>query len=80
LDLLLSSIWLAVVIWLIARAFQQRGLLQSLEPAAPPLVARAPNVAVIVPARDILGAPLMDRCGLSSLRGPRAGAARCQSQ
>ncbi|MFZ0149197.1 MAG: hypothetical protein WAM72_12825, partial [Xanthobacteraceae bacterium] len=33
-DLLLSWTWLAAVIWLIARAFQQRGLLQSLQ--APP--------------------------------------------
>jgi chlorobactene glucosyltransferase len=60
LDLLLSSIWLAVVIWLIARAFQQRGLLQSLKPAEPPLAAGAPKVAVIVPARD--EAANIDRC------------------
>ena len=52
LDLLLSSIWLAVVIWLIARAFQQRGLLQNLKPAEPPAAARAPKIAVIIPARD----------------------------
>ncbi|MBO0715797.1 MAG: glycosyltransferase [Rhizobiales bacterium] len=51
-DLLLSSIWLAVVIWLIARAFQQRNLLPRLEPAEPPPADRARQVAVIVPARD----------------------------
>jgi chlorobactene glucosyltransferase len=60
LDLLLSSIWLAVVIWLIARAFQQRGLLQNLKPAEPPPAAGAPKVAVIVPARD--EAANIDRC------------------
>ena len=60
LDLLLSSIWLAIVIWLIARAFQQRGLLQSLKPAEPPPAAGAPKVAVIVPARD--EAANIDRC------------------
>jgi chlorobactene glucosyltransferase len=60
LDLLLSSIWLAGVIWLIARAFEQRGLLQSLKPAGPPPADRAPKVAVIVPARD--EAANIDRC------------------
>jgi chlorobactene glucosyltransferase len=40
------------VIWLIVRAFNQRGLLRTLEPAAPPPTQRAPEVAVIVPARD----------------------------
>jgi chlorobactene glucosyltransferase len=60
LDLLLSSIWLAVVIWLIARAFQQRGHLQSVKPAEPPPAAGAPKVAVIVPARD--EAANIDRC------------------
>ena len=58
--LLLSWIWLAVVIWLIARAFQQRGLLQSLKAAEPPPADRAPKVAVIVPARD--EAANIDRC------------------
>jgi hypothetical protein len=51
-DLLLSWIWLAAVIWLIARAFQQRDLLQNLKPAEPPPAERAPKIAVIVPARD----------------------------
>ncbi|MGB8629192.1 MAG: glycosyltransferase family A protein, partial [Xanthobacteraceae bacterium] len=41
-----------VVTWLIARAFNQRGLLQTLEPAGAPPADRAPEVAVIVPARD----------------------------
>jgi chlorobactene glucosyltransferase len=60
LDLLLSSIWLVAVIWLIARAFQQHGLLQSLKPVEPPPVARAAKVAVIVPARD--EAANIERC------------------
>ena len=59
-DLLLSSIWLAVVIWLIARALQQRNLWPRLEPAEPPAAARAPKVAIIVPARD--EAANIDRC------------------
>lgn len=50
LDLVLSSIWFAAVIWLIARAFRQRNLLQILQRADPP--ERAPKIAVIVPARD----------------------------
>lgn len=57
-DLLLSSIWFAAVVWLIARAFRQRNLLQILQPTDPP--ARAPKVAVIVPARD--EALNIDRC------------------
>jgi chlorobactene glucosyltransferase len=60
LDLLLSSVWLAVVIWLIARAFQQRNLLPRLEPTEPPRADRAHQVAVIVPARD--EAANIDRC------------------
>jgi chlorobactene glucosyltransferase len=59
-DLLLSWSWLAAVIWLIARAFQQRGLLQSLTPAQPPPAERAAKVAVIVPARD--EAANIERC------------------
>jgi chlorobactene glucosyltransferase len=51
-DLLLSWIWLATVIWLIARAFQQRDLLQCLQPTEPLPAERAPKVAIIVPARD----------------------------
>jgi len=56
----LSSIWFAVVIWLIARAFQQRNLLPRIEPAEPPPADRAPKVAVIVPARDETAN--IDRC------------------
>jgi chlorobactene glucosyltransferase len=59
-DLLLSWIWLATVIWLIARAFQQRDLLQSLQPTEPLPAQRAPKVAVIVPARD--EAANIERC------------------
>jgi chlorobactene glucosyltransferase len=59
-DLLLSSIWLVAVIWLIARAFRQRDLLQRLEPAGPPAAERAPRIAVIVPARD--EAANIERC------------------
>ena len=51
-ELGLSFVWLAVVTWLIARAFNQRGLLQTLEPAGPPPPDRASGVAVIIPARD----------------------------
>src|SRR5262249_23008597 len=51
-ELLLSSIWLAAVIWLIVRALQQRGLLQSLKCTELPSADRAAKVAVIVPARD----------------------------
>ena len=50
--LLLSSLWLAVVVWLIARALQQRGLFSQLGPAFPPPADRAPHISVIVPARD----------------------------
>jgi chlorobactene glucosyltransferase len=59
-DLLLSSIWLAVVIWLIARALRQHNLWPRLEPAEPSVAVRAPKVAVIVPARD--EAANIDRC------------------
>jgi chlorobactene glucosyltransferase len=51
-ELLVSSLWLAVMTWLIARAFQQRGLLPRLEPAAPPGGERAPRIGAVVPARD----------------------------
>jgi chlorobactene glucosyltransferase len=62
-DLILSSIWLAVVIWLIVRAFNQRDLLQRLEPVTPPLPDRAPRIAIIVPARD--EAANISRCLMS---------------
>ena len=45
-------VWLCIAIWLTARAFNQRGLLRTLESAGPPPAHGAPEVAVIVPARD----------------------------
>jgi chlorobactene glucosyltransferase len=72
-DLLLSTIWLAAVIWLIMRAFSQRNLLQQLEPVAAPAPERAPGVAVIVPARD--EAANIFRC-LSSLMAQTYPASR----
>jgi chlorobactene glucosyltransferase len=47
-----SSIWLLVVVVLIARAARQRGLLPRLVSGSPPSREVAPSVAVIVPARD----------------------------
>lgn len=49
---LLSCTWLAIVLWLIARAVNQRGLLKALNPALPPPPDRAPRVGVVIPARD----------------------------
>lgn len=49
--LFLSSVWLAVVVWLIARAFGQRDLLTVLTPREPARYA-APSVAIVIPARD----------------------------
>jgi len=50
--LVFSSLWLAIVIWLILRAVSQRGLLPRVVVAAPPLVEAAPHITVIIPARD----------------------------
>ena len=52
-QLLLSALWLALVIWLIARAVRQRGVLAGV-PVVGSMDARGdpPKVAVIVPARD----------------------------
>jgi chlorobactene glucosyltransferase len=47
-----SSLWLAVVIWLILRAASQRGLLPRLSLAAAPPADAAPCVTIIIPARD----------------------------
>ena len=47
----LSSAWLAVVVWLIVRAFNQRDILTVLAPAETPPAA-VPTVAIIIPARD----------------------------
>jgi len=60
LELVLSCAWLALVVWLIARAFNQRGLLQAVEPAPPPAADRAPAVAIVIPARD--EQPNIERC------------------
>src|SRR5262249_26549856 len=51
-ELLFSSLWLAVMAWLIARAVQQRGLLPRLDRAALLPADHAPHISVIVPARD----------------------------
>jgi chlorobactene glucosyltransferase len=50
--LVFSSLWLAIVVWLILRAVSQRGLLPRVVAAAPPLVEAAPHITVIIPARD----------------------------
>lgn len=51
-ELLLSCAWLALVAWLILRAFDQRALLPPIEVGAPSPADSAADVAVIVPARD----------------------------
>jgi chlorobactene glucosyltransferase len=50
--LVLSSIWLAAVIWLLVRAFNQRDLLKKLGPAEAPAAQSAPRVGLVIPARD----------------------------
>jgi chlorobactene glucosyltransferase len=50
--LLLSSLWLALVTWLIARAVRQRSVLAAVPVSTGEPAASAPRVAVIVPARD----------------------------
>ena len=51
-ELLFSSLWLAVMAWLIARAARQRGLLPRLCRAAVLPADHAPHISVIIPARD----------------------------
>jgi len=51
-ELLQSFGVLAIVAWLILRAFRQRALLRPVLPVAPPAGASAPDIAVIVPARN----------------------------
>jgi chlorobactene glucosyltransferase len=51
-ELLFSSLWLAIMAWLIARAVTQRGCLPRLERAAAAFGDDAPLVAVVIPARD----------------------------
>ncbi|HEY3777662.1 MAG TPA: glycosyltransferase family A protein [Rhizomicrobium sp.] len=48
----LSTLWLAVVVLLIARALRQRGRLETLLPASVGYPDCAPSIAVVVPARD----------------------------
>jgi chlorobactene glucosyltransferase len=48
-ELVLSCAWLALVIWLLVRAFNQRHLLRPLPSGAPRV---APPITVIVPARN----------------------------
>jgi len=49
---LLSLLWLLIVTWLILRAVRQGSLLPHLNPAPPLSPGEAPQVTVIVPARD----------------------------
>lgn len=51
-ELLFSSLWLAIIAWLIARAVKQRGCLPRLGPTSPPSGNQAPAVTVVIPARD----------------------------
>jgi chlorobactene glucosyltransferase len=51
-ELLFSSLWLAIMAWLIARAVTQRGYLPRLEHAPPPSGDDAPRITVVIPARD----------------------------
>ena len=50
--LLLSSLWLALVVWLIARAVRQRNVLAGVSVSTADPGGGAPKVAVIVPARN----------------------------
>ena len=51
-ELLFSTLWLAITAWLISRAVRQRGLLPRLVRTSTPSGEDAPLVAVIIPARD----------------------------
>ena len=50
-EVVLSFGWMALVFWLILRAYGQRGLLPVLQPAAT-AIRDPPNISVIVPARN----------------------------
>ncbi|HEY2037160.1 MAG TPA: hypothetical protein VGG96_09110, partial [Steroidobacteraceae bacterium] len=50
--LVLSSLWLALVIWLIGRAVRQRNVLARVPVSTRGPGSPAPKVAVIVPARN----------------------------
>jgi hypothetical protein len=56
--LVFSFAWLAIVAWLILRAFRQRGLLPRLPLAPAPSGKQA--IAIVVPARDEAGN--IERC------------------
>jgi len=51
-ELFFSSLWLAIMAWLILRAVRQRGFLPRLVRSSPPPPGEAPRITVIVPARD----------------------------
>lgn len=51
-ELLLSCLWLAIMTWLILRAVKQSRLLPHLAPAPAPPADEAPQVTVVIPARD----------------------------
>jgi chlorobactene glucosyltransferase len=51
-QLLLSTLWLALVIWLIARAIRQRSVLAAVPVRTGETAGDLPKVAIIVPARD----------------------------
>ncbi len=64
-EVVLSFGWMAVVFWLILRAYRQRSLLPVLHPAAT-AIRDPPNISVIVPARN--EAHNLPRCLDSLLR------------
>jgi chlorobactene glucosyltransferase len=51
-QLLLSCLWLALVIWLIARAIRQRSVLAAVPVSTGAAGGDLPKIAIIVPARD----------------------------
>ena len=50
--LALSLGWFILVMWLIWRAFRQRGAIRQVTPREPSAASEAPRIAVIVPSRD----------------------------
>ncbi len=50
--LLSAAAWLAIVAWLLVRAFRQRDSLEMLAPSPPPPAHSSPEIAAIIPARD----------------------------
>src|SRR5690348_2678679 len=53
-ELLLSSVWFVVALWLIARAYRQRDVFDSIALRAARSIYPKPSIAVIVPVRDEL--------------------------